>query len=158
MKEKNKIKNTHILKKPTIRRATISDINLIISIQKRDGFAHAYYLTRRRLKKLFKRGEIFFIAFLNNKAVGFASLYIEIRAKLHFFSVIKEHTAMRIGSFLLQRIINETKRHGKDMIYIYTEANSPLEQFLIRKKFKKIGYFNNRFGKGKHASIFTFYF
>jgi hypothetical protein len=63
MKKKNKIKNTHILKKPTIRRATIKDINLIINIQKRDGFAHAYYLTRRRLEGLFKRREIFFIVF-----------------------------------------------------------------------------------------------
>jgi ribosomal protein S18 acetylase RimI-like enzyme len=157
MKEENKIKNTLKLNKLKIRRATIRNINQIINIQKRDGFIHAYYLTRKRLRALFKRGEIFFIAFLGDKPVGFASLYIEIRARLHFFSVMKKYTGMEIGSSLLQRVINETKRLKKDMVYVYTEANSPIEQFFIKKDFKKVGYFLNRFGEGKHANIFSFY-
>jgi len=143
--------------KPKIRKASIKDINLIIDVQKRDGFAHAYYLNRRRLKELFKRGEIFFIAFLNNKAVGFVSLRVEIRAKLHFISVVKELTKKGIGSLLMQKVISETKRRGKNMVYVYTEANSPVEQFFIRKGFKKVGYFRNRFGGGKHANIFSLY-
>jgi GNAT superfamily N-acetyltransferase len=157
MKGKNKIKNTLKLNKLKIRRATIRDINQIINIQKQDGFAHAYYLTPKRLRGLFKRGEMFFIAFLDDKPAGFAGLDIEIRAKLHFFSVAKKYTGIGIGSFLLERVINETKKHKKDMIYIYTEANSPLEQFLIKKGFLKVGYFLNRFGRGKNANIFGFY-
>ena len=146
MKEKIKIK---------IRKATVKNISSIIAIQKRDGFKHSYYLTSRRLKELFKREEIFFIAFMKNKAVGFSSLYLEIRAELHFLSVIKEYTWKGIGSSLLQRILDEAKRCGKKMIYVYTEAKSPAESFLTKKGFKKVGYFNDRFGKGKHSNILS---
>ena len=140
-----------------IRKATAKDIKLITSIQKMDGFKHAYYLTSARLRELFKRGEIFFIAFINKEPVGFTSLYIETRARLHFLSVINKYAKMGIGSSLLEKIINETKKKKKNMIYVYTECGSPIEKFFIKKKFKKSGYFNNRFGKGKHANIFTFY-
>ena len=140
-----------------IRKATIKDIDLIIDIQKRDGFTHSYYLNRKRLKELFKRGEIFFIAFLDKKAVGFASVYIEIRARLHFISVIKEHSKKGIGSLLMQKVINEAKRRGKKMMYVYTEKNSPVERFFIKNGFKKVGYFKNRFGEGKHGNIFSLY-
>jgi L-amino acid N-acyltransferase YncA len=64
---------------------------------------------------------------------------------------------MGIGSSLLQRVIDETKKHGKDMIYIYIEANSPLEPFFIKKKFQKVGYFDDRFEKGRHANILALY-
>lgn len=44
------------------RRAVLSDISMLIDIQKNDGFPHQYYLTRERLEKLFNRGEQFFVA------------------------------------------------------------------------------------------------
>lgn len=154
---KLKIKNkTDIVKKLKIRRATIKDFNLIISIQKRDGFVHAYYLTPRRLKRLFERKEIFFITFLENKAVGFASLDIERRAIMHFLSIVKDYAAMGIGSFLLGKVIKEAKKYKEDQVYIYTEVNSPLEKFLIKKGFKIVGYFQDRFKKGRHANILAF--
>jgi len=145
---KNKIK---------IRKAKTEDIDLIIDIQKRDEFDHSYYITRQRLNGLFARGEIFFIAFCKDKAVGFASVYIEIRARLHFLSVAKEYMGRGIGSLLMQKIINEVKKKRKKMIYVYTETRSPIEQFFIKNGFKKAGYFKDRFGKGKDANIFILY-
>ena len=157
MKKRNKIKDPQILKQLKIRKATAEDIALILDIQRKDDFAHAYYLTHKRLGGLFKAGEIFFIAFLGNETVGFVSLYIEIRARLHFLSVKKKHTKKGIGSFLIQKAINEVKKRKKKMIFVYTEADSPIEDFFVKRGFKKVGYFNDRFGKGKHASIFGFY-
>jgi len=139
-----------------ISKATIKDISLIIDIQKRDGFKHAYYLTPKRLKGLFNRGEIFYIAYLKNEAVAFVALDIEKRVKLHFLSVAEEQRKKGIGTFLMQKIINETKKYKKTIIYAYVEEKSPLEKFLIRNKFKKAGYFLNRFGKGRDANILSF--
>jgi len=139
-----------------IRRAKTKDISLIIDIQKRDGFRHAYYLTPKRLKALFKRGEIFYIAYFKNEAVAFVALDIEQRVKLHFLSVVREQGKKGIGSLLMQKIINEAKKYKKTIVYAYVEAKSPLEKFLVKKKFKKIGYFLDRFMKGRSANILSF--
>jgi N-acetylglutamate synthase-like GNAT family acetyltransferase len=155
MKEKKEKIN---IRKVKIRRATVSDIDLIVNVQKQDGFAHAYYLTPKRLKTLFERKEIFFIALLGNKVIGFTSLDIEKRAIIHFLSVVKDYAALGIGSLLLEKVIKAAKKHKKDIVYIYTEINSPVEKFIIKKGFKIVGYFNDRFGKGRHANILAFYF
>jgi len=149
--------NKKDVKKLKIRRATAKDIDSIINIQKQDGFTHAYYLTPGRLKKLFERKEIFFVLLLSNKLVGFTSLDIEKRAIIHFLSVAKDYADMGIGSFLLEKAIKEAKKHKKDIVYIYTEVNSPVEKFVIKKGFKMVGYFNDRFGKGRHANILALY-
>lgn len=140
----------------TFKKATLKDIGLILKIQRGDGFKHAYYLTSRRLKELFKRGEIFYIAYLGEDAAAFTALDIEKRVKIHFLSVMKKFSGQGIGSLLVEKIINEAKRRKKVMIYVYVEADSPLEKFLKANKFKKAGYFLNRFGRGKSANILYF--
>lgn len=139
-----------------IRKASPKDFNSLIKIQKRDGFIHAYYLSKKRLQKLFDAGELFFIAYLENKPVGFVSVYIEIRARMHFLSVKQEVARGGIGSFLLERIISESKKYKVKLLYVYTEANSDIEGFLEKKGFEKVGYFKNRFGDGRDANIFSY--
>ena len=139
-----------------IREATLKDLDNIMYIQKNDGYDHSYYLNRARLKGLFNSGELFFIALLDGKPVGFASVYIEIRAKLHFLSIIKEKTKRGIGTALLKKIISKSKKHKVKILYVYVEKDSMLDNFLIKKGFRNVGYFKNRFGKGKDANILSY--
>ena len=139
-----------------IREATLKDINNIMYIQKNDGHDHSYYLNRARLKGLFNSGELFFIALLDRKPVGFASVYIEIRAKLHFLSVVKEKIGGGIGTSLLEKIISKSKKHKVKILYVYVEKDSMLDNFLIKKGFRNVGYFKNRFGKDRDANILSY--
>lgn len=138
-----------------IRKASLKDVGIVLKIQKNDGYNHSYYLTRERLRGLFERGELFFIAFLDNEAAGFVSVDIEIRARIHFLSVMQEKQKNGTGTALLEKIISEAKKRKVKMVYVYTEAGSMLENFLKKKDFKKVGFFQDKFGKNKHANIFS---
>jgi ribosomal protein S18 acetylase RimI-like enzyme len=142
-------------KSVTMRKATQKDARSIIEIQKHDGFHHSYYLTPERLIILLK-DELFFVAIKNNNVVGFISIDIKFRARLHFLSVNKNYTGQGIASALLEKALSVAKKQGKDKVHIFTEIDSPIEGFLTNKKFEKIGYFKNRFGKGKDANIFSY--
>lgn len=140
----------------TIKKASPKDFDNLIKIQKSDGFNHAYYLNTKRLQKLFDTGELFFIAYLENRPVGFTSVRIEIRARMHFFSVKQKVEGRGVGSFLLEKIISESKKYKVKLLYIYTEVNSDLEGFLKKKGFKKVGYFKDRLGDGRDTNIFSY--
>ena len=129
------------------------DFKNIINIQQNDGFNHSYYLTKERLKQLTKRGESFFIAFLDNQPVAFASIDFEIRAKLHFFSVKKERVKQGIGTELLSKVLHEAIKKGYEKVHIFVESNSPLEHFLIKNNFKKVGIYYDRYGPKKNSHI-----
>lgn len=129
-----------------------------ITIQKNDGFKHAYYLTIQRIEKLFTNGEQFFGAFTGeNKLVGFASVNIDaVRLRIHFFFVDKNYQGSGIGTELLRHILAIAKREKIMNIYTYTEVDSPLERFLRYKGFEKAGFFKKRFGD-KDATILSLY-
>ncbi len=136
-----------------IRKACANDFETILKIQKNDGFKHSYYLTRERLKLLSRREETFYLAFLDRKPAGFISVDIEIRAKLHLFSVLKDCQSMGVGSALLETVFAIAKNKKCKTLYIYVEVNSPLEEYLLRKKFKKTGVYYDRYGKGRDSDI-----
>ena len=100
-------------KSVAIRKATQKDARSIIEIQRHDGFNHSYYLTLERLIALLKN-ESFFVAVKNNNVVGFISIDIKFRAKLHFLSVNKNYTGQGIASALLEKALNVAKKQGKD--------------------------------------------
>lgn len=129
-----------------------------ITIQKNDGFKHAYYLTAQRIEKLFTNGEQFFGAFTHdNRLVGFASINIDtVRLRIHFFFVDKKYQGSGIGSDLLFHILGIAQEENITNIYTYTEVDSPLEQFLLYKGFEKAGFFKKRFGD-KDANILSRY-
>ncbi|MBI2592646.1 MAG: GNAT family N-acetyltransferase [Candidatus Colwellbacteria bacterium] len=133
--------------------AGLGDFLKITDIQKKDGFRHAYPLTKERFRKLLQRGELFFVAFLQNQAVGIISVDMEIRAKLHFFSVIQNYWGKGIGTALLAKILIEAKKRDYKSVYVYVEIDSPVEKFLINKGFKKVGIYRNRYKQGRHAHI-----
>lgn len=143
-----KIKN-----KVTARQAKLDDFDSIVQIQKIDGFKHAYYLTKGRIDRLIKRGEIFFLAFIKNDPVGFISVDLEIRAKLHFFSIKKQYWNKGVGTTLYQRVREESKKHGCKTLFIYVEVDSPVEKFLLNRGMKKVGYYKNRYAQGRDANI-----
>lgn len=120
----------------------------LVAIQKNDGFAHAYFLTKERLHKLFSNGEEFFGA-LNqeDELIGFASINMDVvRLRIHFFFVDQRFQKKGVGSALLAHILSIAEKEKVANVYTYTEIDSPLEQFLISKGFEKAGYFKRRFG------------
>ncbi|MBU0974353.1 GNAT family N-acetyltransferase [Patescibacteria group bacterium] len=143
MKEKIKIK-------------TLSNENFedIINIQKNDGFKHIYYLNENRLSELIKRGEVFYGIYSDSSLVGFTSIDIEIRAKLHFLSIDKKYQGKGYATLLMKKIIEELKLRDIKQLFFYVEKNSPHEAFLKTQGFSKVGFYVNRFGDGWDADIY----
>ena len=141
-----------------IKKISLDFAPQLITIQKNDGFKHAYYLTKERLGKLFSNGEEFFGAFTeNNSLVGFASINTDvIRIRIHFLSIDQQFQGNGIGSALIKHILSIAKDKKVRNIYVYTEIDSPLETFLLKRGFAKAGYFKKRFGD-KDADILSFY-
>lgn len=83
------------------------------------------------------------------------SLDMEIRAKIHFFSVLKEYQNEGVGSIMLTKAERIVKDEGFSILHIYTETNSLLEKFLKNRGFVKVGFFTGRFSVGKDANIFA---
>lgn len=129
------------------------DFNKIIEIQKNDGFEHAYYLTKERLEKLIQRGEEFFMVFLNDEPIAFASIDLDIRARIHFFCVEKNNAGKGIGTELLEKIICEAANKDYKKIHAYVEVNSPIEGFFSKNGFEEVGFHKDRFGAGKDSHI-----
>ena len=129
------------------------DFDTIMEIQKNDGFEHSYYLTKKRLERLQQRGEEFFIVHLDGKPIAFASVDMEIRARLHFFCVDKDSTRKGIGSELLEKTIHEAVNQNFDKIHTFVETDSPSEHFYVKNKFEKVGFYKNRYGQGKDSNI-----
>lgn len=136
-----------------IQQATKNDIPVLITLQKNDGFPHPYYLTSERLDRLFDRGELFFIATIDRIPVGFASVDVEIRARAHFLSVDQRYKRKGIGSRLMTTLIEEVKHRGYVRLSVYVEANSTIEHFLQKHGFIQVGYYKNRYGNKKDATI-----
>lgn len=139
--------------KTSIRPATKGDIPTLIQLQKNDGFPHQYYLTQERLERLFDRGEQFFVATLDGKSLGFASVDFEKRATAHFLCVDQDNKKKGIGSLLMKTLIQEAKSRGYTRLCSYVEANSTKEVFLKKHGFIQVGYHKNRYGNSQDASI-----
>ena len=136
-----------------IRRATKADIPTIITLQENDGFPHPHYVTTERLLRLFHRGEVYFLAVLNGITVGFISIDYEIRAQIHYLSVHRDYWRKGVGSMLIKTVIDESKSRDFDRISVYVQAESPIEIFLEKKGFFKVGYYKNRYRNGKDVTI-----
>jgi RimJ/RimL family protein N-acetyltransferase len=138
-----------------LRIASRKDFQTIIDLQKQDGFKHSYSLTKERLARLSKRGELFYIVESNNRPVGMISLDIEIRARLHFFSIHKDFQRKGIGTEILHKIISELKHSFEDVkvVFCYSEKNAPIVNFLKKNSFKEVGFYRNRFRNDRDAVI-----
>ncbi|MEK7544183.1 MAG: GNAT family N-acetyltransferase [Patescibacteria group bacterium] len=136
-----------------IRKGVEKDIPTYIRLQKNDGFPHQYYLIPKRVKQLFDRGEQFFIASIDQIPVGFSSVDFEIRAQAHFLCVDKRFTRKGVGSMLMNALVHEAKARGYTHMSSYVEADSLKEFFLKKHGFVQVGYYKNRYGTGKDATI-----
>lgn len=136
-----------------IRKASQNDFAAIIAIQKNDGYDHHYYLTVDRLKRLRRRGEVFFVAIVDGQLAGFAGVDFEQRARLHFLCVLTQYQKRGIGSALMRRMLRETVGRGHKSAHSYVESPSSKEVFLAKQGFAKVGFYQDRYGLNKHASI-----
>ena len=93
------------------------------------------------------------MAFYDGNAVGMISVDFEIRAKLHFFSIRQDHQGKGAGTALLAKVLEEAKNRNYSSVYVYVEVDSPVEKFLLNRGFEKVGYYRDRYIKGKHANI-----
>lgn len=142
------------MEKIKIVKARPEDWKAIRNIQKNDGYPHTYYIDKKRVCRLMKRGEIFFLAILNGKPVGFASVDFEIRATLHFLSVMKDEQGKGIATMLLKAVIKETAKRKYDQIIAFTEKEGVnVNNFLKDYGFEEVGYHKDRYGKEKDAII-----
>jgi hypothetical protein len=131
----------------SLRAAMPTDIDVMIEIQKNDGYNHAYYLTPERLQRLFDLGiDFYVVATQDDRVIAFIALEVEIRARLRFFSVHKDFQ----GRHLLNK---EFLREAK-IIYVYIEENGKkVKKFLGQYGFEEVGFYRNRFGEGKNSVI-----
>lgn len=138
-----------------IRQAKLTDWRNIQYIQSHDSFEHVYYLKKSRIERLFKRGEVFFLAFIDGKAVGFTSVDFEIRATVHFLSVLKPFQDMGVGRALLKRALQEAIKRKYKQAVAFTEDVAVKEKFLTKNKFKKVGYHKNRYANRVNGIIWS---
>lgn len=136
-----------------IRPATEMDIDSCLAVQRNDGFSHQYYLTSERMRKLFFRGEQFFLAEQDGVPVGFGSVDCEVRAQVHFICVNQAYKRKGIGSGLMRRCLEYAKQAGYSRACTFVESNSSKEPFLEKMGFHKVGFYNDRYGNGVDASI-----
>lgn len=144
------------MKNISIRVATKQDAEMIIELQQNDGYEHSYSLTKQRFMVLLKKGEVFYLAHLNGDPIAMIAFDNELRAKLHFFSVHKDFQRKGYGSYILEKLIKEIQENNNDIkvVYSYSEEGSPSCNFFLKNKFKKVGFYKNRFRKGRNAIIF----
>lgn len=126
---------------------------LISEIQNNDGFEHSYPLSRERITKLIHRGECFYLAYYDGETAGMISVDFEIRAKLHFFSIKQDYHGKGIGTALLTKVLEEARNSNYSSVYVYVEQDSPVEKFLLRRGFNKVGYYHNRYKNRRSADI-----
>jgi GNAT superfamily N-acetyltransferase len=102
------------------------------------------------------KGEIFFLALSDGRPVGFTSVDFEIRANLHFMSVLKDEQGKGIATLLLKTVIDEVLKRNYNYIITFTEKDGTnLNNFLKKRGFEEVGFHKDRYGKGKDAIIFN---
>lgn len=155
LREPKSCKMNDILNKISIIRGTEKDLESIQTCQKNDGFPHVYYLTKDRIETLLKRGEIFFIAYIDGQPVGMCSFDPEVRSTLHLLSVDTKYQNKGVGSLLMNTMLDENKKLGYKAVFTFVEANSIKEEFLRNCSFHQVGYFKDRYAPGKDATIWS---
>lgn len=135
--------------------ANKNDFAHISFIQKNDGLEHSYYLTEDRIERLADSGEKFFVFYEDEHFVGMASIDLEIRAQLHFFSILKENQKKGLDKKMLDLLLEEVGKHEVEhqTIHCFSEPDSPLVNFLKKEGFEEVGFYKNRYQNGKDAVI-----
>lgn len=141
-----------------VRLGTEKDIDSILRIQKEDGYPHAYYLTAQRVRRLLKKGQVIYVALEEDGAIAFSIVDFDVRAWIHFLSVIKDEQRKGIGLSLVNEIIKESQNRGINLVYIIPEQDAEkIDGFLRNYGFIKRGYHKDRFGPGRNGIIWNFH-
>ena len=129
------------------------DFPAMIEIAKNDGFSHPNQLNTDWLKKRLSEGDIFFITEEKN---GFVSLQKKFAsgAKLHFLSVKKQAQHKGIGTALIKKIEEETKKLGFKKLFLYShQKNFDAIRFYTKLQFYVDGIFIDKYGPGQNAIL-----
>lgn len=128
----------------------------IKDIQKKDSFEHAYYMDDERIRRLLAKGEIFWIAYSGDGAIGFISANFDTRVRIRFLAVVERYQGYGVASRLLEGVTEEARKKELGLAYIVVEKSSKkLIEFLQKNGFKESGFHKDRFEPGRDALIYN---
>ena len=133
-----------------IRRATIKDLDGLIEVTKYSGYPlPQYILTPERLKQYFNMKSFVFVAVENNEIIGYATFMHEFRdgCELHSIEVKKNFHRKGVGAALLKRVEKETKKMGKNKLYLIVYQKN----FIAISFYSKHAYYISELIQGHYS-------
>jgi [ribosomal protein S18]-alanine N-acetyltransferase len=89
-------------------------------------------------------GSRLLIAYLDNKAVGFAlSRWVLEEEELLMIGVVEAMQNKKIGTRLLNDVIQRAQNNNRLKLYLEVRDNNPAKDFYLSFGFEKIGYRKN---------------
>lgn len=139
--------------KPTIRKVTSDSIDIIANLSRRIWpVVYDYMISKEQIEYMlnlmysqesllnqFRDGHQFYLAYVNESPVGFASWSAidQQKAKLHKLYVLAEWHGKKIGFELLNHIEQEVRNKGYKALYLNVNRNNKTIAFYERYGFTK---------------------
>ncbi|PKM92130.1 MAG: hypothetical protein CVU81_02115 [Euryarchaeota archaeon HGW-Euryarchaeota-1] len=128
-------------KNVVIREAYKQDVELLKSIEVRDGFDYPYKKAIADYLKYMDEGTKFFIAETKGIPVGYISIknsdYIRYGVRIHFLAVVKDAQRMGVGTELITYVEQTAKKRGLHRIFINVYDNNLVaEEFYQKRGYK----------------------
>lgn len=131
---------------------TFEDWKIFDRIQIHDGFKHTHLVYREKIMSDAKKKSLkFFVAYLQEKPVGFISFYFGVFPTLQFLSVIEEFKNQGIEQKLVDFFVAKVKEKNLTKIRVFAEVGTGIEKMYESCGFKKAGFSPSRFGKNRDA-------
>jgi len=135
-----------------IRKAKSRDIDQIKQIA--DNYRYELgFIPKSVLERDIQRGEI--IVAENSRIIGFVHYHHrkDDQTTLYHITVCKEYQGKKIGSILVNALINEARKYGKSRIRLKCPIDLEANKFYKKIGFQKVGIEN---GKKRKLVIWEF--
>jgi ribosomal protein S18 acetylase RimI-like enzyme len=140
-----------------IRRATINDLEGMIKVTKTSGYPlPQYLLSPERPEQYFKMKASVFVVVEKKEICGYLSLMHNFRdgCELHSIEVKKKFHKKGIGTSLLKMAEKETKKLGKNKLYLIVyQKNFSAISFYSKNKFYVVELIKGHYSGGEHALL-----
>lgn len=143
-----------------IRKASKEDAELLCSIEANDGYQYPYQKTPADYVKYIDEGNIFYVANLKDKEVGYIAIRLDGNdqrhyARLHFFAVMKPNQRQGIGTQLINYAEEKVKQANKIGMYVVLyEKNLNAERFYIKQDYNFWYYVPEMYEGGVGGKIY----
>lgn len=138
-----------------IQKAVEKDYDKFPEIVENDGFSHPNKFSLDWVYNRIKLGDEFYVYF-DGKIKGFMCFQPEFsnNSRLHFISVLKQEQGKGIGTTLVEKAVELTRKLGKTKLYLYVhQKNKKAIDFYIKKGFCFSGIFLDKYGESEHALL-----